>query len=163
MRASRIIPYEYLVHVIRSPFHRLFPPSEQSRGVRERRSGFNCSVTHSCGLEGRWSLDLHVLHFNHGTLSQRRRRIRSWLEHTTGGVRVHVAPAKPFEAANFQAKARAWRREEAQKLMDQVGAQVILQGHHADDQTELSLKLLHGCHLSRVSGIAPDGKFGRPY
>ena len=115
-----------------------------------------------------WSLDLHVLHFNHGKRAESEEEekfVRGLSTQLPGGVRVHVRhPAKPFEAANFQAKARAWRREEAQKLMDQVGAQVIVQGHHADDQTEtVLLKLLRGCHLSRVSGMSRrDGKFGRP-
>ena len=45
-----------------------------------------------------------------------------------------------------------------------MGAHVILQGHHADDQTEtVLLKLVRGCHLSNVAGMKHrEGPFGRP-
>ena len=117
-------------------------------------------------LREEWKLGLHVLHFNHGKRAESEEE-ESFIKSLSArlGVEAHVRhPEKPFEAANFQAKARAWRREEAQKLLDKLGAQVILQGHHADDQTEtVLLKILRGCHLSRVSGMARrEGNFGRP-
>jgi tRNA(Ile)-lysidine synthase len=79
-------------------------------------------------LRDEWKLDLHVLHFNHGTRAESEEEesfVRGLGEQL--GVAVHVRhPKQPFEAASFQAKARAWRRAEAQKLVDEVGAQVGL-------------------------------------
>lgn len=117
-------------------------------------------------LREEWKLVLHVLHFNHGKRAESAEE-ESFVRGLSAqlGVDVHVRhPERPFEAANFQAKARAWRREEAQKLVGEVGAQVILQGHHEGDQTEtVLLKVLRGCHLSRISGMGyREGNFGRP-
>ena len=63
---------------------------------------------------------------------------------------VHVrVPDSPFADASFQANARSWRRSEARALRERVDAHVILQGHHADDQTET---ILHEA-LSRVPPV----------
>ena len=81
------------------------------------------------------------------------------------GVEVHVRrPTKAFDTSGFQAKARAWRRDEAEKLLDAVAGRVILQGHHADDQTETVLmKMMRGCHVSNIAGMSHRaGKYGRP-
>ena len=107
-----------------------------------------------------------MLHFNHGKRAESEEE-ESYVQGlgTQLGVKVHVChPHKPFKKANFQAEARAWRREEAQKLLGQLGAQIILQGHHADDQIEtVLLKILRGCHLSNIGGMAHrEGNFGRP-
>jgi tRNA(Ile)-lysidine synthetase-like protein len=50
------------------------------------------------------------------------------------------------------------------ELLESLEANVVLQGHHADDQTEtMLLKLLRGCHISRIAGMRPrEGVFGRP-
>jgi len=117
-------------------------------------------------LREEWVLDLHVLHFNHGKRAESDEE-ESFVRDLGArlGVDVHVRhPASPFEAVGFQAKARTWRRAEAQELMRLLGAQVILQGHHADDQTEtILLKILRGCHLSHIAGMAyREGSFGRP-
>ena len=87
------------------------------------------------------------------------------------GVEVHVRrPTKAFDTSGFQAKARAWRRDEAEKLLDAVAGRVILQGHHADDQTETVLmKMMRGvtyqtsraCRIERANTVAPCWTFRR--
>ena len=117
-------------------------------------------------LQEEWGLDVHVLHFDHGRReesSEERAFVMELAERL--GATAHVrTPARPFADANFQASARTWRRSEAQELLSRVGAHVILQGHHADDQTEtVLLKLVRGCHLSNVAGMKHrEGPFGRP-
>jgi len=113
-----------------------------------------------------WRLDLHVLHFDHRRRAESAEE-RAFVEALGARLRaeVHVrVPDSPFADASFQANARSWRRSEARALLERVDAHVILQGHHADDQTEtILLKLFRGCHLSKVAGMAHrEGVFGRP-
>ena len=117
-------------------------------------------------LREEWALDLHVLHFNHGKRAESEEE-EAFVKDLGArlGVETHVRhPAKAFESVGFQAKARAWRRDEAEQLLDAVAGRVILQGHHADDQTEtILMKLMRGCHVSNIAGMSHrTGKYGRP-
>ena len=117
-------------------------------------------------LRQEWALDLHILHFNHGKRAESREE-EAFVKDLGAklGVEVHVRrPTKAFDTSGFQAKARAWRRDEAEKLLDAVAGQVILQGHHADDQTETVLmKMMRGCHVSNIAGMSHRaGNYGRP-
>jgi tRNA(Ile)-lysidine synthetase-like protein len=83
---------------------------------------------------------------------------------------VRTAPPGSWPSAGVSAAARAWRRTEAVSLAESLGRgsgsphSVVALAHHADDQREtVLLKLLRGCHVSRISGMAPQqGPFIRP-
>lgn len=114
-----------------------------------------------------WDLDVRAVHFNHGVRVDESAEDAVFVEALCArlDVELHVrAPEKPFALSNFQAKARQWRRDETVVLLEFLGANVALQGHHADDQTEtVLLKLIRGCHLSNIAGMRPrEGVFGRP-
>ena len=81
-------------------------------------------------LEQGWALDLHILHFNHGKRAESREE-EAFVKDLGAklGVEVHVRrPTKAFDTSGFQAKARGWRRDEAEKLLGAVAGRVILQG-----------------------------------
>ena len=114
-----------------------------------------------------WDLDVRAVHFNHGVRGAESAEDAAFVQALCArlDVELHVrAPEKPFTQSNFQAKARQWRRNETVDLLESLSANVALQGHHADDQTEtVLLKLLRGCHLSNVAGMHPrEDVFGRP-
>ena len=86
---------------------------------------------------------------------------------------VRTAPPGSWPPSGVSDAARAWRRKEAVALAESLGSTgntvshpraVVALAHHADDQREtVLLKLLRGCHVSRISGMAPrQGPFIRP-
>ena len=118
-------------------------------------------------LRDAWNLDVRAVHFNHETRGDESADDAVFVKALCArlNVELHVCvPEKPFAPSNFQANARQWRRDTAVKLLESLKANVVLQGHHADDQTETTLlKLLRGCHISRIAGMRPrEGVFGRP-
>ena len=73
-------------------------------------------------LREEWALDLHVLHFNHGKRAESEEE-EAFVKDLGArlGVETHVRhPTEAFESVGFQAKARAWRRDEAERLLDAV-------------------------------------------
>ena len=118
-------------------------------------------------LRDAWNLDVRAVHFNHEVRGDESADDAVFVKALCArlNVELHVCvPEKPFAPSNFQANARQWRRDTAVKLLESLKANVVLQGHHADDQTETTLlKLLRGCHISRIAGMRPrEGVFGRP-
>ena len=83
---------------------------------------------------------------------------------------LREAPQGSWASSGVSAAARAWRRGEALSLAQSLASEgspapaVIALAHHADDQREtVLLKLLRGCHVSRIAGMAPKaGPFIRP-
>lgn len=88
---------------------------------------------------------------------------------------LREAPPGSWPPSGVSAAARAWRRGEALAFLGSLAAvpsaehsgttsAVIALAHHADDQREtVLLKLLRGCHISRITGMAPKrGPFIRP-
>jgi tRNA(Ile)-lysidine synthase len=54
----------------------------------------------------------------------------------------------------FQAAAREWRRQEAERLCKLLKLSFIVQGHHKGDQLETRLhRMLRGTHLSNLQGM----------
>ena len=118
-------------------------------------------------LRDAWNLDVRAVHFDHEVRGDESADDAVFVKALCArlDVELHVrVPEKPFAPSNFQANARQWRRDATVKLLQSLEANVVLQGHHADDQTETTLlKLLRGCHISRVAGMRPrEGVFGRP-
>lgn len=118
-------------------------------------------------LRDAWNLDVRAVHFNHETRGDESADDAVFVKALCArlDVELHIrVPEKPFAPSNFQANARQWRRDATVELLESLEANVALQGHHADDQTETTLlKLLRGCHISRVAGMRPrEGVFGRP-
>ena len=121
---------------------------------------------------------LHVLHFNHGTRPESldEERFVAALAEEVGADSFHVrrrqfgsdaagAEGAPLADANFtQARARAWRRHESLELSRQLHGCAVVLGHHRDDDLEtLLLKLVRGCHVSKLTGMAMvQGAFVRP-
>lgn len=116
-------------------------------------------------------LVLHVLHFNHGTrpeCTDEEAFVRGLARSLHMDVHVHRLDAAP--KSGLQKKTRDWRRAEALRLLNDlrgsavgVSAHIAL-GHHADDNMEtILMKILRGCHITNVAGMAPkDGPFIRP-
>ena len=67
-------------------------------------------------------------------------------------------------SSGFQAAAREWRRQEAERLCKLLKLSFIVQGHHREDQLETRLhRILRGTHLSNLQGIqVKQGHWLRP-
>lgn len=121
---------------------------------------------------------IHVLHFNHNTrpeslleeefVKQLSGEVGADSFHVRrGDFSKHSTTIHPGANDGFtQASARAWRHRESislsQQLLNNVfpsatstpGSCVIMLGHHRDDNVEtLLLKLVRGCHVSRMQGM----------
>ncbi|MEE3122830.1 MAG: tRNA lysidine(34) synthetase TilS, partial [SAR324 cluster bacterium] len=103
-----------------------------------------------------WQLD--VLHFHHGIRieSDEEADFVRELAHRLV-LEFHLRETKSLQVgtSSFQEKARDWRRGEALKLREEIGADFIATAHHADDQLETWLmKWLRGAHLSGLQGMS---------
>ena len=120
---------------------------------------------HQLSRRYHWQLD--VLHFHHGIRieSDEEADFVRELAHRLV-LEFHLRETKAFQVgtSSFQEKARDWRRGEAQKLREEIGADFIVTAHHADDQLETwLLKWLRGAHLSGLQGMSSaDPPFIRP-
>ena len=102
-------------------------------------------------------LRLHVLHFNH-KLRPEADNEQEFVNSLAKNYKIpfHYKTAKHLKLgqAGLQETARQWRIEESMKILDNIGADCIATGHHANDQTEtLLLKLLRGTHISNLQGM----------
>lgn len=115
----------------------------------------------------RLRLRLEVAHFDHG-LRPESGREAIWVREAASrlGLPFHLRVARHLAslASGVQAAARAWRREELERLAVQTGAGWVATGHQLDDQLEtLLLKLLRGAHLSGLRGMdVRQGRWVRP-
>ena len=114
-------------------------------------------------------LNVHVLHFNHRVRPESRseEQFVAALAKEVGADSFHVRTADfDWEDARgfTQARARAWRRRESLSLSRQYGNCFVLLGHHRDDNVEtVLLKLIRGCHVSKLTGMeSVQGHFVRP-
>ncbi len=118
-------------------------------------------------LRERLSIKLEVVHFDH-RLRKESGREAAWVAERAEALglpfHLHGTDALRERGSGVQAAARAWRQEECRKLMEKGGLQWVATGHHLDDQSEtILLKLLRGCHLGQLRGMAwRDGPFIRP-
>lgn len=116
-------------------------------------------------LQNKWSppLHLHVLHFNHGLRAESEEE-EVFVRHLAKdqlGLEVTVVRWDNPPISGIQEAARAWRREESQRVLKDIMRTVegpnrqgwIATAHHGDDQVEtFLLKLLRGAHLSHLRG-----------
>jgi tRNA(Ile)-lysidine synthase len=118
-------------------------------------------------LAPRLRLRLEVAHFDHGLRAEAGREA-GWVRDAAHrlGLPFHLRVTRRLAAltAGVQAAARAWRREELERLAAQTGAGWIATGHQLDDQLEtVLLKLLRGAHLSGLQGMdLRQGRWVRP-
>ncbi len=110
----------------------------------------------------RWNYHLQVLHFDHG-VREESAQDRVFVEALAQqyGLPCHTETTAVLGQATsgFQEKARAWRRSVIMRLLSEsaapLGTQRVATAHHQDDQMEtLLLKILRGCHLSHLQGMA---------
>ena len=103
------------------------------------------------------SSHLHILHCNHGVRIEAHRDAVFVEEHAKLlqiplHLRIHGGLKQL--SSGFQAVAREWRRQEAERLCKLLKLSFIVQGHHKEDQLETRLhRILRGTHLSNLQGI----------
>ncbi len=114
-------------------------------------------------LQNQWNIKLHLLHFDHG-LRRESPAERQFVEDLAQQYNLpcHTSVAKHLaqESSGIQEKSRQWRLRISENLRREIGGQRIATAHHADDQAETFLhKLLRGCHLSNLRGMAWQNGF----
>ena len=103
------------------------------------------------------SSHLHILHCNHGVRTEAHRDAafvaeQARLLQIPFHLRIHGSLKQL--PSGFQAVAREWRRQEAERLCKLLKLSFIVQGHHREDQLETRLhRILRGTHLSNLQGI----------
>ena len=113
------------------------------------------------------SSHLHILHCNHGV------RTEAHLDAAFVGeqakslqipIHLRIHGGLKQLSSGFQAVAREWRRQEAERLCKLLKLSFIVQGHHREDQLETRLhRILRGTHLSNLQGIqVKQGHWLRP-
>eukprot|EP00667_Euglena_gracilis_P005548 EG_transcript_5588 len=114
---------------------------------------------------------LHVVNFNHRLRAESAAEaelVQRWAAHYQIPCEVHAWAHESLGIDvrhGMQAKARAWRRVECQRLLERLGpGACVVTAHHADDQMEtIALRLLRGVHISRIEGIGfRHGTYVRP-
>ena len=104
-------------------------------------------------------LALHLCHVDHG-----------WREESANEAQLLRGMAEaeglPFhfkrlgalcETSNLEAAARSERLRFFRQVVAETGAQAVLLGHHAGDQSETVLKrILEGARVARLSGMRPS-------
>jgi tRNA(Ile)-lysidine synthase len=113
------------------------------------------------------SSHLHILHCNHGVRTEAHRDAafvaeQARLLQIPFHLRIHGSLKQL--SSGFQAVAREWRRQEAERLCKLLKLSFIVQGHHREDQLETRLhRILRGTHLSNLQGIQlKQGHWLRP-
>ena len=103
------------------------------------------------------SSHLHILHCNHGIRTEAQHDAvfvgaQAKLLQIPIHLRIHGGLKQL--SSGFQAVAREWRRQEAERLCKLMKLSFIVQGHHKEDQLETRLhRILRGTHLSNLQGI----------
>ena len=100
---------------------------------------------------------LHILHCNHGVRTEAHNDAifvgeQAKLLRIPIHLRIHLGLKQL--TSGFQAAAREWRRQEAERLCKLLKLSFIVQGHHKGDQLETRLhRMLRGTHLSNLQGM----------
>lgn len=115
--------------------------------------------------------DLHVAHLDHSLRGKEAEVDALWVEKTAHqwGIpctraKIDVAARARREGLSLQEAGHVVRREFFLELLEQLGAQKVALGHHADDQAEtMFLHFIKGTGLEGLQGIRPlNGPFIRP-
>ncbi|MEC8283301.1 MAG: tRNA lysidine(34) synthetase TilS, partial [SAR324 cluster bacterium] len=113
------------------------------------------------------SSHLHILHCNHGVRIEAHRDavfVEEQAKLLQIPIHLRIHEGLKQLSSGFQAVAREWRRQEAERLCKLLKLSFIVQGHHKEDQLETRLhRILRGTHLSNLQGIqVKQGHWLRP-
>ena len=113
------------------------------------------------------SSHLHILHCNHGVRTEAHRDavfVEEQAKLLKIPIHLRIHGGLKQLSSGFQAVAREWRRQEAERLCKLLKLSFIVQGHHREDQLETRLhRILRGTHLSNLQGIqVKQGHWLRP-
>ena len=113
------------------------------------------------------SSHLHILHCNHGVRTEAHRDavfVEEQAKLLQIPIHLRIHGGLKQLSSGFQAVAREWRRQEAERLCKLLKLSFIVQGHHKEDQLETRLhRILRGTHLSNLQGIQlKQGHWLRP-
>ena len=113
------------------------------------------------------SSHLHILHCNHGVRIEAHRDavfVEEQAKLLQIPLHLRIHGGLKHLSSGFQAVAREWRRQEAERLCKLLKLSFIVQGHHREDQLETRLhRILRGTHLSNLQGIqVKQGHWLRP-
>ena len=113
------------------------------------------------------SSHLHILHCNHGVRIEAHRDavfVEEQAKLLQIPLHLRIHGGLKHLSSGFQAVAREWRRQEAERLCTLLKLSFIVQGHHREDQLETRLhRILRGTHLSNLQGIqVKQGHWLRP-
>ena len=113
------------------------------------------------------SSHLHILHCNHGVRIEAHRDavfVEGQAKLLQIPIHLRIHGGLKQLSSGFQAVAREWRRQEAERLCKLLKLSFIVQGHHREDQLETRLhRILRGTHLSNLQGIqVKQGHWLRP-
>lgn len=108
-------------------------------------------------LGQRFSLELSVAHFDHGTSeASAAAGARVARMAADAGMEVHYVTASGLAGPNFQARARDMRYRFFAEVAAKAGAELIATGHTLDDRVETTLgRLVHGAGTEGLAGIPP--------
>jgi len=105
-------------------------------------------------------LDLHVAHIDHGWRNESAKeadKIRGEIDFLQLPFYLKSLSLKDFRRANLEEQGRRYRLQFFEKIYSQIGAQALLLGHHANDQSETVLKrVFEGASLYSLSGLAAE-------
>ena len=113
------------------------------------------------------SSHLHIMHCNHGVRTEAHRDavfVEEQAKLLQIPLHLRIHGGLKHLSSGFQAVAREWRRQEAERLCKLLKLSFIVQGHHREDQLETRLhRILRGTHLSNLQGIqVKQGHWLRP-
>ena len=113
------------------------------------------------------SSQLHILHSNHGVRTEAYHDavfVDEQAKLLQIPIHLRIQGGLKQLSSGFQAVAREWRRQEAERLCKLLKLSFIVQGHHREDQLETLLhRILRGTHLSNLQGIkVRQGRWLRP-
>ena len=113
------------------------------------------------------SSHLHILHCNHGVQTEAHRDavfVEEQAKLLQIPIHLRIHEGLKQLSSGFQAVAREWRRQEAERLCKLLKLSFIVHGHHKEDQLETRLhRILRGTHLSNLQGIQlKQGHWLRP-
>jgi len=103
------------------------------------------------------SSHLHILHCNHGVRTEAYHDavfVEEQAKLLQIPIHLRIHGGLKQLPSGFQAVAREWRRQEAERLCKLLKLSFIVQGHHKEDQLETRIhRILRGTHLSNFQGI----------
>jgi tRNA(Ile)-lysidine synthase len=145
----------------------VFPVDDATHFVIGLSGGMDSVVlTH---LMHTFGYSLTAVHVNYKQRGEESEADEQFVQHfcESLGIGLHhfSFPDPAAKAGNFQERARLFRRQCFEEVLDQLGASAIVLAHHFDDQTETIVqKLFRGAGTSAVSGMEVyDPPYLRPF